>query len=146
MVCPAARLEIPNKLSARAPNIYLFVQHFLPVDLYSAATIAGVLSRRRGQRRGAADPFPLAPAVACGMDRRSAHLMAVARAVGLPKIHERYFFGADVFALLFAVLVPRAWWVAVLFPGRLDLRLSVLSPAIEYDLGVDFPSGGVSNT
>ena len=31
----------------------------------------------------------------------------------LPHMHERYFFAADVLAVLYAVAVPRRWWVPV---------------------------------
>ena len=54
----------------------------------------------------------------------------------LPKIHERYFFGADIFAFLFAVLVPRAWWIAALFQLGSALAYAYFM-TIEYDLGID---------
>lgn len=33
----------------------------------------------------------------------------------LPKMHERYFFAADIFAFVLALWMPRRWWIAVLF-------------------------------
>lgn len=126
-----------HKLSARAPNFYLFVQHFLPESLFPVATIAGILLAgavslwvlRTHFRQNV--PLP-AVWIVCALTVWLALEPSL-----LPKIHERYFFGADIFAFLFAVLVPRAWWIAALFQaGSAFAYLYFLT--IEYDLGIDF--------
>ena len=111
----AGQADIAQKLSARAPNIYLFVQHFLPPALYPAATLAGV---------ALAGLVSLAVFVTHLRARRPLSAVFIVSALALwlalepsllPKMHERYFFGADIFAFALWVLVPRAWWIAILF-------------------------------
>jgi Gpi18-like mannosyltransferase len=132
----ADQAGIANKLSARAPNIYVIIQHFLPPEFYPQATIAGVALAglisvllfwtHFGQARPPRPPFILA---ACLL------WLAVEPAI-LPKMHDRYFFGADVFSLVFLILVPRAWWVAVLFQIGSMLAYSYFM-AIDHDLPFD---------
>ena len=111
----ADQAGIAQKLSARAPNIYLFVQHFLPPGLYGVATLAGV---------ALAGLVSLAVLATHLRARRPLSAVFIVSALALwlalepsllPKMHERYFFGADVFAFVLWVLVPRAWWIALLF-------------------------------
>ncbi len=54
----------------------------------------------------------------------------------LPKMHDRYFFGADIFAFVFALFMPRAWWVVVLFQIGSALAYSYFM-ALDYELPVD---------
>jgi Gpi18-like mannosyltransferase len=132
----ADQAAIAHTLSARAPNFYLFVQHFIPKSLYPAATVAGILLA------GAVSVVVLlthfrqrAPPPAIWIVVALTLWLALEPSL-LPKIHERYFFGADVFAFLFAVLAPRAWPVAALF--QVGSALAYLPfMTIEYDLGID---------
>jgi Gpi18-like mannosyltransferase len=110
----AGQAGIAQKLSARAPNIYLFVQHFLPPGLYPAAGIAAI---------GLAGLASLALLWSHFRMRRPLPALFIIAALALwlamepsllPKMHDRYFFGADVFAFVLAVLIPRAWWIAAL--------------------------------
>jgi len=51
----------------------------------------------------------------------------------LPRMHERYFFPADMLAFLFACLVPRAWWIALLFQAGSTLGyLGYLTQSMEH--------------
>jgi Gpi18-like mannosyltransferase len=132
----ADQAATPHKLSARAPNIYLFVQHFIPEGLFPAATVAGILLA------GAVSLWVLwthfrqhVPPSAIWIVAALTLWLALEPSL-LPKIHERYFFGADVFAFLFAVLMPRAWWVAALFQAGSALAYLYFM-TIEYDLGID---------
>jgi Gpi18-like mannosyltransferase len=132
----ADQAAIAHKLSARAPNVYLFVQHFLPESLFPAATVAGILLA------GTVSLWVLwthfrqhVPPAAIWIVAALTLWLALEPSL-LPKMHERYFFGADIFAFLFAVLVPRTWWIAALFQlGSAFAYLYFMT--IEYDLGVD---------
>jgi len=111
----ADQAGIAQKLSARAPNFYLFVQHFLAPGLYPLAALVGL---------GLAG---LVSVVVIATHFRASHqpkavFIVTALALWLalepsllPKMHDRYFFGADVFSFVMAILIPRTWWIAVLF-------------------------------
>ena len=108
------QIDIPNKLSARAPNIYVAIQHFLPVAYFPAAVIVGVMMAGvvslmvlRTHFRVRRPP----PAVFIVV---AATLWVAMEPALLPKMHERYFLTADIFAFAMAVFVPRAWWTVVL--------------------------------
>jgi Gpi18-like mannosyltransferase len=127
----ADQAGISNKLSARAPNIYVVIQHFLDPASYGIATIAGVLvagvvslaflAAHFRLRR----PMAAVPIIAC-----CALWLALEPSL-LPKMHDRYFFAGDIFAFALAVLMPRVWWVAALFQVG-----SVL--AYSYFMGLDY--------
>ena len=55
----------------------------------------------------------------------------------LPRMHDRYFFPADMFAFLFACLVPRAWWIAVLFQAGSALAYAQYLASSVPDFPVD---------
>jgi Gpi18-like mannosyltransferase len=102
-----AQVEKYRKLSLDAPNLYLFVGSYLDykvaVGLIVAAA-AGLAIAVYGQR--------------LKMEPREAKLfIATASALLmpflLPKMHDRYFFVADVFTFVLAASVPRFWWLAV---------------------------------
>lgn len=92
-------------LSMNAPNPWSFVQRTgLPYELgvalgFGAAALAG-----------------LALALRRPLDLSGTLLLAVTSAVAmpflLPKMHDRYFFVADVLAFVLALAVPRAWTLA----------------------------------
>jgi Gpi18-like mannosyltransferase len=127
----ADQAGISNKLSARAPNIYVVIQHFLDPALYGIATIVGVLvagvvslaflAAHFRQRR----PMTAVPIIAC-----CALWLALEPSL-LPKMHDRYFFAGDLFAFMLAVMIPRVWWVAALF--QLGSVLAYL-----YFMGLDY--------
>lgn len=109
----ADQAGIAQKLSARAPNIYLFVQHFAPPSLYPALGlvaigVAGAVSLlllwTHLRLRPPLPPVFIVVALA---------LWLALEPSLLPKMHDRYFFGADLFSFVFALLVPRAWWIAL---------------------------------
>jgi Gpi18-like mannosyltransferase len=111
----ASQTGIEHKLSARAPNIYVFVQHFLPPDLHHAAILPGIglaglvsLAVLRSHFRARK---PLSPPLVLS----ALALWLAMEPSLLPKMHERYFFGADIFSFALAVVLPRAWWTAALF-------------------------------
>jgi Gpi18-like mannosyltransferase len=102
----ADQADIAHRLSARAPNIYVIIQHFLPVEFFPQATMAGVVVAALvslllfwthfGQPRPLAPRFILS---ACLL------WLTIEPAI-LPKMHDRYFFGADVFSLGWLLLAP----------------------------------------
>lgn len=99
-----------EKLSMNAPNFYLFV----PDSLYAvgavgglvltaaACFVLGILPRLRGVRLETSDKI-LAATV----------FVALAPFL-LPKMHDRYFFAADIFAVMLAFYQPRLWLVPVM--------------------------------
>ena len=112
-----------QKLSMNAPNLY----YLMPDGFYSAGVVAGslltvvlsvgyaVLPRKR--RAAWSDSFLLLAA--------TVSLAAVPFV--LPKMHDRYFFPADVLSIALALVVPRLWFVPILF--QLSSGLSYV-PAI----------------
>jgi Gpi18-like mannosyltransferase len=130
------QIDIPNKLSARAPNIYVVIQHFLPVSYFPTAVIVGVLvagivslivlSTHFRVRRPPPTVFIVVAAT----------LWVALEPALLPKMHERYFLTADVFAFVMAVFIPRAWWTAVLLQIGSILSYSYFM-AIDHDVPFD---------
>ena len=51
-------------------------------------------------------------------------------------MHDRYFFGADVFSLVWLFLAPRAWWIVALFQIGSALGYSYFM-AIDHDFPFD---------
>jgi Gpi18-like mannosyltransferase len=132
----AGQAGIAQKLSARAPNIYLFVQHFLPPALYPAASLAAfgvaalaslALLRSHFRARRPLSPVLILSALALWLAMEPSLL---------PKMHDRYFFGADVFSFVLAVVLPRAWWTALLFQIGSALAYSYFM-MIDHDFPVD---------
>ena len=98
-------------LSLSAPNLY----YFAPESLYSIGTAVGlgvtviVSAALAYLPRHTKAPMDDARRVLCAA-------MFVALSVFLlPKMHDRYFFGADVFTILLAGFIPRLWIVAGTF-------------------------------
>jgi Gpi18-like mannosyltransferase len=136
----ADQAGIANKLSARASNVWVAIQHFLPPGAYGTATLAGVAVsgavslvlivfqlRWRFPRLPSPGVIPIVATMA---------LWLALEPSLLPKMHDRYFFPADVFALALAVLVPRVWWIAALFQVGSGLAYSYFM-MLDYPLPVD---------
>jgi Gpi18-like mannosyltransferase len=136
----AEQADIPNRLSARAPNIWVAIQHFLPPVYYPAAVIVGVavagivslvLLRTHFYahfyaRRPPAPLFIIAAAT----------LWVAMEPSLLPKMHERYFFTADMFSFVMAIFIPRAWWTVALLQVGSILGYSYFM-AIDHDVPFD---------
>lgn len=116
-----------QELSMNAPNLYVFA----PDSLYAVGTAAGLLL-------AAASALGLAalPRVSGAVMDNRAKILAATMFVALmpfllPKMHDRYFFAADVFAILLAVYAPRLWFVPVLFQAS---SLAAYVPVITWNL------------
>jgi Gpi18-like mannosyltransferase len=110
----AKQVDIPHRLSVRAPNIWVTIQHFLPPEYYPAAVIVGTIFAAIVSVAVVATYFRVrrpAPAVFIMV---GATLFVALEPSILPKMHERYFFPADLFAFCMAIFIPRAWWIVVL--------------------------------
>ena len=111
----AGQAGFMHSLSAHAPNFYMFFQDLLSEPARSLVTYGGLLLA------GAASLVLLASHFRVRLRPPPLFvILAVILWLGmepslLPRMHDRYFFPADMFAFLFACLVPRAWWIAVLF-------------------------------
>ena len=104
-----------HSLSAHAPNIYMFFQDYLSEKARSLVAYGGLALAGLASLVVLASHFRLRPPLP-----QLFVIVAVILWLGLepsllPRMHDRYFFPADVFAFLFACLAPRAWWIAVLF-------------------------------
>jgi Gpi18-like mannosyltransferase len=131
------QVDIPHRLSARAPNIYVVIQHFLSPNYYPQATIVGVLL---------AGIVSLIVLRTHFLVRRPPPVLFLVVAAAfwlvlepslLPKMHERYFLMGDVFAFVMAIFVPRAWWTVALLQLGSILGYSYFM-AIDKNLPIDF--------
>ncbi len=134
-----AQIETGTVLSANAPNVYqwwpgaafgLWFPIGLVVALAAVAVGTACLVRSRVWSEGRLV--------------ESAMLFAVLTPFLLPKMHERYFFLADIISVVYAWYVPRGWLVSVLVvsssalayvpflagPGWVDLRVPASSMAV----------------
>jgi Gpi18-like mannosyltransferase len=111
----AGQTGFMHSLSAHAPNIYMFFQDLLSPALRSAATYAGLVLAALASLAVLATHFRRRPPLPPLFIVASATLWLGLEPSLLPRMHDRYFFSADMLAFLFACLVPRAWWVAALF-------------------------------
>lgn len=109
-------------LSAGAPNPWLLVREGLDAlggqgladAMYGPLTVvglalagvAGLSLAWLGWRRVALEPYQL---------MALATLSVAAMPYLLPKMHDRYFFAADVFSFLLAIMKPSSWRIAVCF-------------------------------
>ena len=109
------QVDLMHDLSAHAPNFYLFVQGFLSPRQTTIATFLGVALAGLVSVAVLATHFRLCKPLSPICIVLLATLWLGLEPSLLPRMHERYFLPADMFAFLFACLVPRAWWVAVLF-------------------------------
>ena len=108
----AGQVQSPSPLSEIAPNPWHIIQRLNLIDYptglvigLAAATLAGLAIAIGSLRLERTPSTTLLIAALCGA------LMPYL----LPKMHERYFFVADVLTLALAFAVPRLWLPAVLF-------------------------------
>lgn len=111
----AGQAGIANKLSARAPNIYVAIQHFLAPDFYPVATLIGIGVAGMVSLIVLVTHFRRRPPFAPAFVIAALALWLALEPSLLPKMHDRYFFGADIFAFALIMFVPKSWWVAALF-------------------------------
>jgi Gpi18-like mannosyltransferase len=104
-----------HALSAHAPNVYLFFQNSLSEAQKSLATYAAVISAGLASLAIFAINFVSRPRLSPQFIVLSSVLWLGLEPSLLPRMHERYFLPADLAAFVFACLVPRAWWLPVLF-------------------------------
>jgi Gpi18-like mannosyltransferase len=111
-----------ERLSMSAPNLYPFVQRYLPVSFGVAvglglalATVVGCfLAASAWQFRAMTNELHLFMAT----------LMVALMPFLLPKMHDRFFFPADVFSYLLAFAEPPLWPAAVGFQLSSSLACS----------------------
>jgi Gpi18-like mannosyltransferase len=111
----AGQAGFMHSLSAHAPNAYMFFQDVLSEKARSLVGYAGLLVAGLASLVVLAAHFRLRPPLPPLFIILSVILWLGLEPSLLPRMHDRYFFPADMFAFLFACLVPRAWWIAVLF-------------------------------
>ena len=102
-------------LSAHAPNFYLFFQDFLSQVQASAVTSAAIVLAAAASLGILLMTFLKRPALSPLHIILASTLWLGLEPSLLPRMHDRYFFPADMMVFVFACLVPRAWWVAMLF-------------------------------
>jgi Gpi18-like mannosyltransferase len=133
----AGQAGFMHSLSAHAPNFYMFFQDALSEQARSLFAYGGLLLAGLASLVVLASHFrvrrPLPPVFI---------ILSVILWLGLepsllPRMHDRYFFPADMFAFLFACLVPRAWWVALLFQAGSALAYAQFLTSSVPDFPVD---------
>lgn len=105
-----SQFDYYHQLSKNAPNVYQIIQRFQNVDYQTGAWVGLALAAAVGS----------ALAVATQKfrdDLQSQLLVATASAIlmpfVLPKMHDRFFFLADIFTYVLAFTLPRAWPLAI---------------------------------
>ena len=98
-------------LSLNAPNLY----YFAPMEFYTTGLVLGLLVTVLVSAGLAYLPrYAKAP-----LDDQTrvlaAAMFVAASAFLLPKMHDRYFFAADIFAIVLAGFIPRLWIAAAVF-------------------------------
>jgi Gpi18-like mannosyltransferase len=111
----AGQAGFMHSLSAHAPNIYMFFQDGLSEQARSYFGYGGLLLAGLVSLAVLASHFRVRPPLPPLFIILAMTLWLSLEPSLLPRMHDRYFFPADIFAFLFACLVPRAWWIAVLF-------------------------------
>src|SRR5262249_51176839 len=126
-------------LSMNAPNFWEIIQHFQMIDFEAGVLVGIVLAAAVG--------LALAVAAQRFRDDLQAQLLVVTASVilipfVLPKMHERYFFLADVITYVLAFTFPRAWPLAIAMQiGSFSAYCNFL---FGWDLGPLFGALGVS--
>lgn len=111
----AGQSGFTHSLSAHAPNIYVFVSDSLSEWQRSVASYAALVLAALASFALLATHFRRRPPLPANFIVVAMILWLALEPMLLPRMHERYFFPADILAFVFAFLVPRAWWIAVLF-------------------------------
>lgn len=100
-----------HRLSMNAPNLYFLVSNdFYRVGLVAGITVTIIVSLL----------FAMVPGKKRTVLSTEFLLLAATMSVAvtpflLPKMHDRYFFSADLFSIALAIYIPRLWFVAVGF-------------------------------
>jgi Gpi18-like mannosyltransferase len=111
----AGQAGFMHSLSAHAPNFYMFFQDGLSEQARSYFGYGGLLLAGLVSLAVLASHFRLKPPLPPLFIILAVTLWLSLEPSLLPRMHDRYFFPADIFTFLFACLVPRGWWIAVLF-------------------------------
>ncbi|MET0183414.1 MAG: glycosyltransferase 87 family protein [Caulobacterales bacterium] len=100
-----------HKLSLNAPNLY----YFMPSAFYEIGTKVGLILTAIACAGLAV--FPRATKVELDPALRilAATMFVALAPFLLPKMHDRYFFAADLFSIILAFYAPRFWAVPVVF-------------------------------
>jgi Gpi18-like mannosyltransferase len=101
--------DLYRELTLAAPNPYNWMSDTYYNQLYPAGLVLGAAAGFAYAVAVYKSRAPLTPALVIELALVSAILMPYV----LPKMHERYFFPADVLAILFAFFIPRRFWVAL---------------------------------
>jgi Gpi18-like mannosyltransferase len=119
-----------DQLSMNAPNLY----HFIPNRFYAVATGAGLLITTLACAALAALPRWTERPLAAETRVLAATMFAALAPFLLPKMHDRYFFVADVLSIGLAFYIPRLWPVPILFQVS---ALMAYTPIISTTLNPD---------
>ena len=111
-------------LSAHAPNLYLLIQDGLSQAQASIVTLVAVVLAAAVSLGILVMTFLKRPALSPLYIILASTLWLGLEPSLLPRMHDRYFFPADMMAFVFACLVPRAWWIAVLLQAGSALAYS----------------------
>jgi Gpi18-like mannosyltransferase len=105
-----AQAGVYDDLSLNAGNPYLFIPTAWQTLIVPAGLVFAAFALAYWSRRTARSSFPLDARglVFCAL------LPVLLAPYLLPKMHERYFYAADVFAFAFAFHWPRLWFAPVL--------------------------------
>ena len=104
-----------HSLSAHAPNFYMFFQDYLSEKARSLFAYGGVALAALASLAVMISHFRLRPPLPPLFMIVAPLLWLSLEPSLLPRMHDRYFFPADVLAFILACLNPSAWWIAVLF-------------------------------
>ncbi len=133
----AGQAGFMHSLSAHAPNAYMFFQDGLSEQVRSWFGYGAVLGPGLASVAVLVSRFRLRPPLPPLFVILAVTLWLSLEPSLLPRMHDRYFFPADMFAFLFACLVPRAWRIAVLFQAGSALAyVQYLASSVP-----DFPVG-----
>ncbi|MDJ0950174.1 MAG: glycosyltransferase 87 family protein [Alphaproteobacteria bacterium] len=129
-----------SRLSMNAPNIYHFVQRLTPIN-YQAGVMVGLCVSFVAGLAISVSAFRIGT-VSKELKLLLLVITVVLMPYVLPKMHDRYFFPADVFAYLLMFVVPRLWPIAV------ALQLSSLLAYSKFLFGFSYGPylGGGINT
>jgi Gpi18-like mannosyltransferase len=111
----SGQVDSMQLLSAHAPNVYLFLQDSVGRVHFLAVTHAGILLAAAASLAFLTVTFLKRPSLSPFYIILASTLWLGLEPSLLPRMHDRYFFPADMMAFVFACLLPRAWWVAMLF-------------------------------
>lgn len=100
-----------DELSMNAPNLYYFFRYNL--DVYAMGVVVGLILTAIVSAVLAYLPRVRKIALSDNTLLLAATMFLALSPFLLPKMHDRYFFAADMFAILLAFYLPRLWFVPV---------------------------------